>query len=84
MPDKQVSRIIKIAKYKFHWRRKAIYEFITGHIEGLTERIPETAQKHYSTTRMFAAMSRPEKSKIIQILEQIERRNRNNETRHDN
>lgn len=79
--DRQVNLIIRIAKYKFGWGRKALFEFCLKHVEGLEKRMPEEALKNYSTTRLFAGMSRAEKSHIIQVLEKIERRNIENAER---
>ena len=81
-PDRQINKIIKIAKYNFKWGRKAIYNFILRNIPGLIERTDEASRKFYSTRKLFAAMSKSEKSQIIKILEQIERRN--NEKRQNN
>lgn len=79
-PDKQVNKIIKIAKYKFGWSRKTIFKFIEGHLPGLPiyRYLSERAIKNYSTRCLFAAMSKADKSYIIKILEQIERRNKIN------
>ena len=73
--DMQIALIIRIAKYQFGWGRKAIFNFALKHTNELAERLPDEVKKNYVTTRLFAAMSRAEKSHLIQVLEQIERRN---------
>lgn len=73
--DKQIALIIRIAKYQFRWGRKTIFKFAMKHTNELAERLPDEVKKNYVTTRLFAAMSRAEKSHLIQVLEQIERRN---------
>lgn len=73
--DRQIAKIIRLTKYKFGWGRKAIFQFTIRHIAGLENRISPDVKKNFNTSRMFAAMSKEEKSHLIQILEKIERRN---------
>lgn len=76
--DHQIKKIIKITRYKFGWGRKTIFNFIMNHCQGLSDNVPESAKKVYSTSRLFASMSNQQKSQIIKILEQIEKRNKKN------
>lgn len=75
--DKQVKRIVKIAKYNFHWSRKALFNFILKTHESLKPRLKPEEIKYSKTSALYQLMDSKQKSLVIKRLDQIERRNRN-------
>jgi len=73
--DRQINKIIAIAKYKFWWGRKAIFNYCIKTVPGCDERVSEKERMRYSTSALFQKLTKAEKSLIIQRLEQIEKRN---------
>lgn len=73
--DKQINKIIAIAKYKFHWGRKAIFNYILESVKDSGLRVTIEDAKHYKYSALLQTLSVSEKSLVIKRLEQIEKRN---------
>lgn len=73
--DRQINKIIAVAKYKFQWKRKNIFNYCVESVPGCDGRISERGRRNYATSELFQKLTKAEKSHIIQRLEQIEKRN---------
>ena len=73
--EKQIKKITKIYKYNFGWTRKTMFKFITDHFPELLVDVPSWALKNYNMSALYAVMNKEQLSNVIQILEQIEKRN---------
>ncbi len=76
--NSQVNKIVAIARYRFRWSRKALFNFILETFPDLKDGLSERQIKFHTTSALYAAMDSTQKSKIIQRLEQIEKRNKKN------
>ncbi len=74
--DKQVRRIVRIAKYKFHWSRKSLFGYILKSFPELESRLKPDEIKYSKTSALYQLMTSQEKSLIIKRLEQIEKKNK--------
>lgn len=73
--DKQINKIIAIARYKFHWGRKAIFNYICESVHDAGIRVTIEDAKHYKYSALLQTLTTAEKSLVIKRLEQIEKRN---------
>lgn len=76
--DKQINKIIAIAKYKFHWKRKAIFNYICDSVHDAGIRVTMEDARHYKYSSLLGSLSIEEKSLVIKRLEKIEKRNAGN------
>lgn len=75
--DKQVRTITAIWK-RFKWKRKSIFNFICSNTPGLEAQLQPADKKFYKLSALYSKMSKAEKSKIISMLDAIQKRNKEN------
>lgn len=73
--DRQVCKIVRIAKYKFHWKRKTIFDKILEFNPELAELLFDEDKRFHKTSSLYRLMSKEQKSHFIKFLEQIEKTN---------
>lgn len=72
--DKQVNTIIRIAKYKLHWKRSSIFSFMLETCPEYRKRLTDHEIKHSKTSALFMLMTSADKSLVIKRLDQIQKR----------
>lgn len=73
--DRQVNQIVKLAKHTFRWKRKALFNYIMQTCPDLKSQLSDHEIKYYDTSALYRLMSKAQKSKVIQRLDQIKKRN---------
>ena len=74
--DKQVNAIVAIAKYKFKWRRKTLFDYILKTFPEMEVRLSPREKKYSMTSALYQIMDGRQKSTIIKRLDQIQKHNR--------
>ena len=74
--DKQIAAIVAL-KYKLHWPRRVLFNYIcdTFPEEDFRSRLTEKERRFWNTSALYQLMTAKQKSKIIQRLDQIKKRN---------